>query len=62
MASCREIAAVPLVAVNHVTPLLPVCSQRLTGLKAIHRPAALLETDVVNERETRGEVVGSVAL
>lgn len=39
------------IAVNHVTWLHPVCSQLLTGLKAINSPAALLETDVVNGRE-----------
>ncbi len=39
------------IAVNHVTWLHPVCSQLLTGLKAINSPAASLETDVMNGRE-----------
>lgn len=47
------------VVVNHVTRLHPVCSQLLTGLKALNGPAALLETDVVNGRGS--DVEGSNA-
>lgn len=45
------------IAVNDVTWLHPVCSQLLTGLKVINSPAALLETDVMNGRDTQRERV-----
>lgn len=43
------------ITVNHVTWLHPVCSQLLSGLKAINSPAALWEPDVMNEGDGERE-------